>query len=223
MASFNLKIKVIDREKLYFNRYSLRGTFKTEHLSAAYGVKDIDGFNHALSKGRHRYVWRGKAIDLATVDFNLIEKIIEFKVAAKKDKVLTIRFEGDKMSVYTNDMDVLEQMTKIQSTVELTQIVLSPAGTKYFKFDPPAKYRVYLKARRIDESTRNSLLDFFKRDLGTPCSALKGNVEAKNAWRWSWITNHNFIDYNEETTLTYMSLMFPGILGKTYKLEKKQG
>lgn len=193
-------------------------------MSAAYGVKDIDGFNRALNtSARHKYVWRGKKVELATIDFTLIEKIIEFKVAAKKDKDLIIRFEGDKMSMYTNDMDILEQMAKIQPTVELTQIVLSPAGTKYFKSNPPAKYRVYLKARRIDESTRNSLLDFFKRDLGTPCGSLKGNIEAKNAWRWSWITNHNFIDYNEETTLTYMSLMFPGILGKTYKLEKKQG
>jgi hypothetical protein len=127
------------------------------------------------------------------------------------------------MAVFTNDIKILEDIVKIQPDAELTQLLLSPAGTKYFKIDPPAKYRVYLRGRKIDESTRDLMLDLFNRNMVKPCGALVKSLKSDKVWRWQWLSQNQFIDYNEETSLSYMGLMFPEILGKTYKLEKKQG
>ena len=221
MVLSKLKMNQVDREKLYFNKYSLRGIFNAKHLYYAHSTDSLYKYKKAIKHAKeHSYSWRGQ-VDENLIDYDLIEKIILFKNTYKSDNV-TFRHEADKLAVFTNDPKVLEDMVKIQPHAELTQVLLSPAGTKYFKIDPPAKYRIYLRARRIDENTRDTLLEFFNRDLSKPSGALVRNLKAGNAWRWQWTSQSHFIDYDEETTLTYMGLMFPEILGKSYKLEKKE-
>lgn len=221
MALSKLKMNQVDREKLYFNKYSFRGILKTKHLYYAHSTESLYQYRKAIKHAKeHSYSWRGQVKE-DEIDYDLIEKIILFKMTHKTDEI-TFRHESDKLAVFTNDPKVLEEIVNLQADAELTQILLSPAGTKYFKIDPPAKYRIYLRAKKIDEGTRDLMCDFFKRDLVKPCGALVRNLSAGNAWRWQWTSQSHFIDYDEETSLSYMGLMFPEILGKTYKLEKKQ-
>lgn len=223
MALSKLKVQQIDREKLYFNQYSLRGMLTTPHLYYAHSANSISRYRAIIKETQSfQYNWRGKVIE-SDIDYALVEKIIEFKNRHKTSKTAKFRYELDKLCVYTNDPAILEQMAELCPDAEFTQILLSPAGTKYFKIDPPAKYRVYLKNKQINEGLRDTLLEFFKRDLAKPCFALRDSLKGKNSWRWAWIKNSYSIDYDDETTLSYMGLMFPELLGKTYKLEKKQG
>lgn len=222
MGLSKLKMNQVDREKLYFNKYSFRGVFKTKHLYYVHSVNSLDQYRMAIKHAKENsYSWRGN-IEEHKIDFDLIEKIVDFKNTYKSDNV-TFRFEGDKMAVFTNDTDILQEIVKIQPNAELTQLLLSPVGTKYFKIDPPAKYRVYLRGRKIDESTRDLMLDLFNRNMVKPSGALVKSLSSSKTWRWQWMSQSHFIDYDEETSLSYMGLMFPEILGKSYKLEKKQG
>lgn len=210
----------VDRDKLYFNKYSFRGVLTAKHLYYARCTNTTDEYRKAIRHAKeNNFSWRGQ-IEEFKIDFDLIQKIISFKNTYNSDNV-TFRFEGDKMAVFTNDINILEDIVQIQPNAELTQVLLSPAGTKYFKIDPPSKYRVYLRARKIDEDTKDLMLNFFQRDMVSPCGALVRNLNAKNTWRWQWTSQSHFIDYDEETSLSYMGLMFPEILGKSYKLEKK--
>jgi hypothetical protein len=125
------------------------------------------------------------------------------------------------MSVFSNDDKVLSDMVKIQPNAKLVKILPSPFGIKYFKKDPPSKYRIYLKSSKISEDTRDSLRAFISRDLASPSKSLSRALASQNHWKWSYVYDGHFINYDEETTLSYMGLMFPEIIGKVYKLEKK--
>ncbi len=222
MALSKLNLQQNDREKLYYNKYGFRGIFKTSGLFYARNVKDITRYRVIINETKDfTYNWRGK-VNPDLINYDLVEKIIEFR-ESHMDTSSMFRHEDDKLAVFTNDPRILEKIAEIQPDAELTQLILSPAGTKYFKIDPPAKYRVYLKNRRIDGNVRDNLLEFFSRDLAKPCMALRDAIKGKNSWRWTFIKSDYHIDYDDETTLSYMGLMFSDLLGKTYKLEKKEG
>lgn len=220
MASSTLKMNQVDRESLYFGKYCYRGILKTTHLYYANRINTVDHYTVLVKEIiAEQRTWRGN-IKLEDIDFIEIEKIIQFK--NKYNSECTYRHEGDKVAVYTNNIDILVELTQLQKDAELTEIILSPAGTKYFKMDPPAKYRSYLKNKRIDSDTRESLLDFFEtRNLVTPSGSLLRGLKSSSQYRNSWVSSTQYLDYDDDTTTTYLSLMFSGIIGKTYKLEKK--
>ena len=213
----------VDREKLYFNKYMYRGVFETKHLYYIHDAKNIDQYvsnlAHARSNAR-TYSWRKTIADDSLIDFDLIEKIINFK-SKHFGKSITFRSEGDKLAVFTNDLQVVSEMPTVQPNASLTQVVLNQIGVKYFKNKPPSKYRVYLRDRKITEETRDLFRDFCKRDIADPCDSLTRTLNSKNSWKWSYINKGQFINYDDETTLSYMGLMFPELIGKSYKLEKK--
>ena len=43
----------------------------------------------------------------------------------------------------------------------------------------------------------------------------------KNTYSYCWLSSYFYVDYDDEKNLMMMHLMFPGAIGKTYKLEKK--
>lgn len=199
-----------------------RGTLKAKHLYYANGLSSIEDFNDLIDDAIHNQrSWRAK-VNRDEIDFNLIEKIIHFKINRKHVEKCIYRHEGDKMAVFTNDIAILEKLLDICPKSEFTQLILSPAGVKYFKKDPPANYRVYLKSKRIEADTRESIIDFLTtRNLASGSGTLLRNLNSQRQWQNSYIHTGQYIDYDDESTLTYMSLIFPGIIGKTYKLEKK--
>ena len=220
MASSKLNMNRVDREKLYFNKYIYRGIFNSKHLYWAHGSRTIVDFENTVKDVIFEdRSWRGK-VKLEDINFLEVEKIIQFKNLHSSDCMY--RHEGDKLAVFTNDISILQEMLTIQPDAKLTELLLSPAGVKYFKNDPPSKYRVYLKSKRITSDERDSLLTFLDRtDIVEGCDGLRRNLVSSSYYRNSWIHSGQFIGYNEESTLTYFSLMFSGMVGKSYKLEKK--
>ena len=80
----------------------------------------------------------------------------------------------------------------------------------------------------INNSFVTQLDDLLKRSPDLyPSPSLKYWLQGynSNAPSWSWryrFTNCNhFIDYDEETLLSYLALMHGEYLGKRYKLEKR--
>ena len=185
--------------------------------------KNINQFVSNIAHARNNaiaYSWRKTIVDDSLIDFDLIEEIINFK-NKHFGKSITFRGEGDKLAVFTNDLQVVSEMPTIQPNASLTQVILNPIGIKYFKNKPPSKYRVYLRDRKITEETRDLLRDFCNRDIAKPCDSLVRTLKSTSTWKWSYLNKGQFIDYEDDTTLSYMGLMFPELIGKTFKLEKK--
>ena len=62
-----------------------------------------------------------------------------------------------------------------------------------------------------------------------PSNALKAWINeyltrptiSQQNWRYRWTNGNHSIDYDNESTLSYLMLMYGHILGKRYKLEKR--
>jgi hypothetical protein len=47
------------------------------------------------------------------------------------------------------------------------------------------------------------------------------SYQQNHNWRARWSSASYFIDYDDESTLSYLALMYDSMLGKKYKLEKR--
>lgn len=218
-----MKIKQIDREKLFFSKYTYRIVFETHCLYYLYWEHTIDSFKDRVietSKNDiNSYSWSRRVVTPSKVDYQLVEKLIALKKKYKNKDVI-FRHEGDKMSLFANDLKIIQEAWNIDPNLFVTQIALSPAGIKYFKKEPPAKYRMYLKSRQVEDP--NDLAEFVKRTPDMkPNSCMIRGMEGMKKYRYRYIHSDYYFDFNEDTTTTLFGLMFPELVGKVYKLEKK--
>ena len=95
-----------------------------------------------------------------------------------------------------------------------------------FVDEPKHKFRVYLKSKRVEDGFLEELKSTMERQKQLyPSNALRSWMSRDNKrwgiWHFRWTSAAHFIDYDDESTLSYLALMYGDILGKKYKLEKR--
>jgi hypothetical protein len=113
--------------------------------------------------------------------------------------------------------------------IDITQAQTSNyVGIKYFMRKPRHSYRVYLKSRRVEGSFAEDLHELFKKNKKLyPCPALnhwaKGSISSSNqhSWKYRFSSSIHFIEYDDESVLSYLAILHGDMLGKRYKLEKR--
>lgn len=199
----SLKLKVENRTILYYNQYKYR---------VMISISNQQGFP---SPWQHQ----------SKTEMNVLTLIRDF--AAENVQGNKIRHTYSGVSFYSNDLDAVNKFHALgpKKSTQIFEAELAPAGVKLFKKDPPAKYRAYLKDKRIESSVKDELCTFFVNNTGLkPNGPLHSFIHPNNTYRfnYAWIHAGQYFDYDDPAALTYISLLFPGIVGKTYKLEKKQ-
>ena len=158
-----------------------------------------------------------------------LTKFLHWRNEIKKKKNSTIRVEHNTVAVFSNDLQELRDITNIIPDIEMdiTQAQTSNfVGVKYFVRKPKHSYRVYLKSKRVEGSFVKDLHEMFKKNKKLyPCHSLKqwakgseGNI---NMWRYRFSSSTHFIEYDDESTLSYLAILHGDMLGKRYKLEKR--
>lgn len=231
MASFKSTIKSVDKTQLYFNKYSYKATVTSTGVywvRLSKSISDFTGYvldrfeEWEIHKDRYPHGWYRKPTPLSDHDLDLIEHVIDVKNSLKGADV-RFRHEHDTFSIYTNDEKLIKKLHK-DGRWDLEQVDLSPMGVKYFKKEPPAKYRAYLSSKRVPTEFCQEMIEYLNRtpDMD-PCNALYQWLHRRTAFKYShvWLWQNHFIDYNDERNLMMLKLMFPEAVGKTYKLEKK--
>ena len=232
MALSKSTIKQIDRTELYFKKYQYRATIFTQGLMWVRSCKTIERFKYRVTKryeeweatkDRYPNGWYREPLSLEDHDLKLIEDIINIKDnLAGAD--IQFRHEQDTLSLYTNDGNLINLLLNHDPRWNVDQVIPSPDGVKYFKKDPPAKYRAYMSNNKVESDFCEEMLEYLNRtpDL-EPSNAFYEFLHRRVNYRYShiWLWNNHFIDYNDERNLMMMKLMFPKAIGKTYKLEKK--
>jgi hypothetical protein len=167
------------------------------------------------------------------VSSNKIDQLREWNSIRAENGTATCRREGGCISVFSNDLQDLlgiSHLSTSPTTRLCTEAIIHPvAGVKTFVRDPKHKFRVYFKEIRIPIEVQNDLIAFLQthRDV----------VPSRTLHRRLYPTNHIgvfagnrthtyfsslfFLDYDDESKLSYMALMFGELLGKRYKLEKR--
>jgi len=234
MASSKLKIKPIDRDNLYFNKYLYRVYISAPNLYWVQYMNDIDEYCNRLAEEHENYLvkkddknywpYYRERYTPDPVDYPLITYLIDIrKTYYKKNKNIGMRYEGNTICVYTNELSIVESIVAVKPEVKINQANVAPKGVKYFKNDPPAKYRAYMTSNRVPAEFRNDMLQYLQRtpDL-RPSKSFETFLNRNMMHRYDiWLWNNYFLDYDDDRNLMMLMLMFPGAIGKTYKLEKK--
>ena len=220
------------RDNDYYNRYEYRARFKLKGIRYTWYTKTIEDFQKKVVSGQSYYGIRPE--DRTAVNENLatIMDFITWRNLRKKDKQAMIRIEGDVVAVFSSDLALLNTLQNLNTSLEIdyTQVQKSEfIGVKAFARQPKHKYRVYLKSKRVESEFAKDLHELFKRTTGLyPSIALKywakdsaGSNAVRQSWRFRYSSASHFIDYDDESVLSYLALMHGNMLGKRYKLEKR--
>ena len=218
------------RDQNYYNKYQYRARVKIEHLRRSYYCTP-DEFEERCTKGSFYGRIAPNVLKEIRDNKDSIMKLLEFRQAHRKDKNVTIRMEYDTMAVFHNDLQFLhDSFDGIPNVVTDYSLVETNGyvGVKTFVNEPKHKYRVYFKSKRIDSATKESIrkiLETNKQLRAGPALKQwlkeKDNSSGWRSWYINYLSSNYFIDYNEESYLSYFALMHGEILGKKYKLEKR--
>lgn len=231
MESLKLKVDLIDRTALYFNKHKYRAVIYTPHLFYSYNCKTPDAFRKRIDEickeyddnGENWYRWRKPRPDVQLEEYIIISGLICLKQKYKNSDEVTFRRENNTCCVYASDISVLNEIASFHPNATFNQVSLMPAGVKVFKRNPPAKYRAYMSNAKMPVDFKEEMLSYLQRTPDVRPSDsfytyLNRNVR-HNYQSYLWDTY--FVDYDDDKNLMMMMLMFPGMVGKTYKLEKK--
>lgn len=234
LAENNSNVKYIEyRDNLYYNKFTYKLRLLVYGANYTYYCKTPKDLDKKLDYPTTS--WKAiKKQDVYTVTENLnaLKSIIDIRNEREHNKRFTIRVERHNISIFSNDLDLLidfEKRIGISYTLDFTKAEVSPfAGTKYFVREPKHKFRVYLKSKIVPDHFKNELKEFFRKDLELYPSAgldkwLYGEGKRNHSFYSSrFLSSSYFIDYDNESTLSYLVLMHGDFIGRKYKLEKRQ-
>ena len=220
------------KENNYYNKYRYRAKFRIEGLRFTDYSKTPADLIKRLNETGYRRV-RADTKALAMEKISELSNFIEWRNANKKPGTVGFRLEGDTASIYSNDLELLLTLKELGLvTVKMTEVQVEQfAGTKYYVNKPKHNYRIYLKTAYIEE--KNFIKDLYdtisKSKELVPSNALKDwldgyikrPIASQNSWGYRYTSGTHSIDYDNESTLSYLVLMYGNMLGKRYKLEKR--
>lgn len=231
MALSKSTIKRVVKTHLYFNKYRYKATVSTLGIYWAKSAKTLADFATLVQnrynewdqhKDRYPYGWYREPEKLEKHDLKLIEEVIDLKNRLSGNDV-RFRNENDNFSIYTNDEKLIQTLGS-NNNWKIEEVEASPNGVRYFQKDPPAKFRTYLTNNKVDPNFIAEMVDYLDRTSDMFASNafydwLKRS--RRHTYNYCWLNSYHYVDYNDEKNLMMMHLMFPGAIGKTYKLEKK--
>lgn len=221
------------RDQHYYNKYEYRARFNLVGVRYTWYIKhDIQELVDRLEAPAVGYNYNTISYERDEVRENLtiLSSFLKWRNELKKRKNSTIRIEHNTVGVFSNDLQELKDIVNYIPGIEIdvTQSQISNfIGVKHFVRKPNHKFRVYLKSRRVEGTFAVDLNDMFKKNKSIyPSPALKhwakGSVHGtQHSWRYRFSNASHFIDYDDESVLSYLALIYGDMLGKRYKLEKR--
>lgn len=218
------------RDTDYWSKYEYRARITFEGIRYVYWADTVDEWIARMNSGKRA---RGQVpltqdeINIMIDHKSIIENFITLRKKQRKDKNFGIRLEANIAAVFSNDLAFLHSIKQWHPDiiVDYTQVQKAEfSGTKYFVKEPTSKYRVYLKSKRVSDDVAKEIRELLARNKSLkPSRALKQWVKSDQRYTWKhrYCSSAYSIDYDDESTLSYLALCHGDLLGKKYKLEKR--
>lgn len=219
------------RDSSYYNKYEYRMRVSIPCVRYVWWCNTESELDKRIknTKGGYGSIRRD---DLATVieHTSALKTVINLQNQRKKSKDFGMRIEGGVVAFFSSNLSTLQDIEKKLGPsydCDFTQVQTAPyAGVKYFVNEPTHKFRVYLKSKRVDDNFHiefKKTLDRNKTLYPSPALRrwLTNEKNRYGIWYFRWTSSAHFIDYDDESTLSYIGLMHGEVLGKKYKLEKR--
>lgn len=165
----------------------------------------------------------------------IVNNIIEFQNTHNDKTKCRHRIEDNSYSIYTNDLNIIEEYLDIINSPTLKDETHDEVHTVlgYYAEQHPLynsevlirsnskyRYRVMLKTNHnLFRNLKKDLLDTFNSNpnISTSLSFMKYLNDKKRGYIW----NQPYIDFNDESFLTILCIKFNTIIGKVYTIEKR--
>ena len=229
MALSKLVIKKLDRTSLFFNKFTYRINIHSvpsvNWVHKCANIQDyidiIDDKYRVWEETNQKYPSSWYRIPTKSADLDLlrIENLIDLIHIYNDKSVVSYRKEYESLSVYTTDLKIAKVFADKLSVGIITEVDPMPTGVMLFKRQPLKKYRAYVTNNKMPAEFKQEFLAYLEKTPDVkPSTAFAGYFSrARQTYLW----DKYFIDYDDEKNLMMMVLMFPGMIGKKYKLEKK--
>lgn len=218
------------RDTQYYNKFDYRLRVKIPCIRYTWWCKTPQDLDEKLQGTSKKFgTIRKEDKSTVTAHKDALNVIILLQ-KEKKANGLSIRVENSTVAIFSNNLSALQDVEKklgSNYSCDFTQVQTAQyAGIKHFANEPKHKYRVYLRSKRVDEEFPKKFHEMLKRQPSLhPSPAflywLVADRSTFGAWRYRWASSSYFIDYDDESTLSYLALMYGEMLGKKYKLEKR--
>ncbi len=219
------------RDSDYYGKYKYRLRFKMSSVRYIINEKNVEGLMRRYNATSGWRVIREQDRADVTENLEALKQLIELRKSIKKNDTGTVRLEWNTVAIFSNDLSFLKTIENIKPDLEYDYTEAQThnfVGIKSFVKTPKHKFRVYLKSKMVEGDFSIRFSELLNRDVGLhPCASLKywvqGSLLTKNqySWRYRFTSATHFIDYDDESTLSYLALMYGEYLGKRYKLEKR--
>ena len=214
------------RDVLYYGKYRYRARVTMLGLAWIHGCDTMLDYLKRLDNNRRYY----DSNRIAAIDLDDIESFIDWRnVNVKTNKTCTVRVESNTAGVFSNDLALLQGLRQLTPAVDISEIIdIAPTGIKTFVKEPKHKYRVYLKSKRVKDIFKDELSEFINRYKNTktvivPSDALRQWLKGHyKSWHINYCSAHYYIEFDEESTNTLISMMFGDMIKRRFKLEKRQ-
>ena len=234
-------MKIESRNKLWYGKYTYRARFFLAGINRTYNCQTFLQYLKNLEKNIANASddpwsshWQARLrTEINNIDLDPIERYIEWRAKhTGKQGTALIRNESNTAAVFSNDLALLQTLQSIEPSLEITYTKVDnniPQGMKYYTKEPKRKYRVYLRSMHLKDrpTFRTDLTEFIERyydtkTVMTPSKALHRWLwESAAPWRILYCQEHFYLEYDDPSTYTLISLMFGDMLSAMYKLEKR--
>ena len=213
------------RDKLYWNRFSYKLKFSIEGVRYLWGCSNPADLDRKISA--HGLAWYSipkQKVKAVKNNYHTLVNFMNWRNQHTDRKKVIWRVEGNNVSVFSNDLQLLKSVENVGKNLGYTYTQIDNhglIGVKYFAKEPKHKFRVYLTAKLVTKDTVNSLREVINRSTTMfPSNALSRWLIAERRWNSSYCSASYCIDFDDESTLSYLVLMFDELVGHKFKLEK---
>jgi hypothetical protein len=214
------------RNKLYLGKYRYKANVYLEGVGYTYYSYNADDFFERIQnwKSQRMLILPGpySNIKYDNIDFDLMQLYFDYKEEYKGR--VSSRIEGNRVSFFSNDIEMFNPLYYIDGRLKLTEAIVRSPGTLYLKRQPKYKYRTYFKGKRSPKNFDEIVTNFKEQYPNVKVSEglLREIFRRGGSWHtYVYIHGSHHVDYNDESMLSILHMIFGDMIGKTYNLAKE--
>ena len=234
MTSSNLKFKSIPKDRLFYNRFEYSISFTLDEASCLRNLNhaEIDATIErrrewrevALQRWHHtrtilgpqsRNILGRRATEITDNTVKNLHTLAELLLATTVEFKLVVSVAQG--HVYTNSLSFIQQINQYDflSQKYFSQALITrPENTVQLK-NPQHRYRSYFKITKLTNAQKKQLTVFL---LNQHLIRLSPALDEWLVGPFSRTQDYFFVDYNEESWLTMLNLVHPGLIRKTQQI-----
>lgn len=219
------------KNKLYFNKFQYKATCFIQGAAYTYYAPDLETFIARMEKLRdvrtNKYGVRVLDNDWSEyweeVNISQISQFLVWRNTVDKEKCM-LRIQGDTVSFFSNNLDLLQTLECIDTNVKFFEAKVLAPDTIYFSKTPNYKFRTFFKSKRCPEDFLSNVIEFCNRYPKSNVSRglqLLAQNRKSSFTKFMYLHSSYYVDYNEESMISILHMLFPNMVGKTYSLAKR--